>query len=88
MTPVESLAFAGQFGITLAFAVGVGLFAGQWLDGHLHTGIVFTLIGAFLGLVLAILGFLRLYRSSLASRTGQRSWTSASTHQPAEDQSE
>src|SRR5918911_135707 len=51
VTTVQALAVASQFGITLAVSVVLGYLAGQWLDGRLNTGIIFTLIGVLLGLV-------------------------------------
>ncbi len=65
ITTVQALAVASQFGVTLAVSVGVGLFAGQWLDGQLHTSFVFTLIGVLLGLVLAASSTVRMYRAVL-----------------------
>ena len=69
---------ASQFGITLAVAVVLGYFVGQWLDGHLNTGVFFTLIGVLLGLVGAILNTVRLYRA-LLRRTTPDSSSSAQT---------
>ena len=63
ITTVQALAVASQFGITLAVAVVLGYFVGQWLDGHLNTGVFFTLIGVLLGLVAAVLNTVRLYRA-------------------------
>lgn len=40
--------YAG-LGIQLAASVVVGVFAGQWLDGKLGTGALFTIGLAFLG---------------------------------------
>ena len=65
LTTAQSLAVASQFGVTLAVGVGLGLFAGQWLDGLLHTGMVLTLIGAFVGLVGGITSTIALYRATL-----------------------
>ena len=65
LTTAQSLAVASQFGVTLAVGVGLGLFAGQWLDGLLHTGMVLTLIGAFVGLVGGVTSTIALYRATL-----------------------
>ena len=65
VTTLQALAVASQFGITLAVSVVLGYFVGQWLDGRLHTGIIFTLIGVLLGLVGAAISTVRLYRATL-----------------------
>ena len=56
---------ASQFGITLAVSVVLGVLAGQWLDAHLNTGIIFTLIGVLIGLAAAGTSTVRLYRATL-----------------------
>ena len=76
LTTVQSLAVASQFGVTLAIGVGVGLFAGQWVDGQVHTGPLFTLLGVLLGLVGGVSSTLALYRATL--RTSQREWQAGS----------
>ena len=65
VTTFQALAVASQFGITLAVSVVLGFFAGQWLDEHLNTGIIFTLIGVLLGLVASVSNTVRLYRALL-----------------------
>jgi F0F1-type ATP synthase assembly protein I len=84
ITTVQALAVASQFGITLAVAVVLGYFVGQWLDEHLNTGVFFTLIGVLLGLVGAILNTVRLYRALLrrtaAPYSGSSAQTTESTH--------
>jgi ATP synthase protein I len=65
LTIVQALAVASQFGITLVVAVVLGFFVGQWLDGRLNTGIVFTLIGVLLGLAGTAVSFVNLYRATL-----------------------
>src|SRR5919206_3445689 len=65
LTTAQSLAVASQFGVTLAVGVGLGLLAGQWLDGQIHTGMVFTLLGVFAGLILGISSVVALYRATL-----------------------
>jgi hypothetical protein len=42
LTTAQSLAVASQFGVSLAVGVGLGLVAGQWLDGQVHTGLLFA----------------------------------------------
>jgi len=65
ITIVQSLAVASYFGVSLAVSVVLGFLAGQWVDGRLNTGIIFTLIGVLLGLVAAITSAVRLYRATL-----------------------
>ena len=65
ITTVQALAVASQFGITLAVSVVLGYFVGQWLDDHLNTPFIFTLIGVLLGLVGASTNTVRLYRALL-----------------------
>jgi hypothetical protein len=65
LTTVQSLAVASQFGVTLAVGVGLGIFAGQWLDGLLHSGIVLTLVGALVGLVMGVTSTVAVYRATL-----------------------
>jgi hypothetical protein len=62
---VQSLAVASYFGVSLAVSVVLGYLAGQWVDGHLNTGIIFTLIGVLLGLVAATISAVRLYRATM-----------------------
>jgi methionine-gamma-lyase len=71
--------------ITLAVSVVLGVLAGQWLDGHLNTGILFTLIGVLLGLVAAATNTVRLYRALL--RRSQSEWHAQTTEsaRPADD---
>jgi ATP synthase protein I len=80
VTTFQALAVASQFGITLAVSVVLGFFAGQWLDGRLNTGIIFTLIGVMLGLVASATNTVRLYRALLrksASESDARTTESA-----------
>lgn len=72
LTTAQSLAVASQFGVTLAVAVGMGIFAGEWLDRLLHSGIVLTLIGALVGLLAGTTGTIALYRATL--RKGALEW--------------
>jgi len=65
LTTVQSLAVAWQFGVTLAVGVGLGIFAGQWLDGVLHSGIVLTMLSALVGLVAGITSTVAVYRATL-----------------------
>lgn len=65
VTTAQSLAVASQFGISLAVAVILGYFVGQWLDAHLGTNYILTVIGVLLGLIGAATNTVRLYRSVL-----------------------
>jgi F0F1-type ATP synthase assembly protein I len=67
LTTAQSVGVASQFGVSLAVGVGLGLVAGQWLDGQIHTGMLFTLIGVFTGLVAGITSIVALYRATLRS---------------------
>jgi hypothetical protein len=42
------------------------------LDGQIHTGFLFTVIGVLTGLVVGITGIVALYRATLRSR--EREW--------------
>ena len=72
LTTIQSLAVASQFGVTLAIGVGLGLLAGQWLDAQVQTGVLFTLVGVFIGLVSGVTGTLSLYRGTL--RKSELEW--------------
>jgi F0F1-type ATP synthase assembly protein I len=72
LTTAQSLAVASQFGVSLAVGVGLGLVAGQWLDGQAHTGFLFTLLGVFAGLILGMSSVVALYRATL--RSSEREW--------------
>ena len=67
LTTAQSLAVASQFGVSLAVGVALGLVAGQWLDGQIHTGYVFTLVGVLAGLILGSSRIVALYRATLRS---------------------
>ncbi len=88
LTTVQALAIASQFGVTLAVAVGLGLFVGQWLDGRFQTSFIFTLIGVLLGLASAISGTVRLYRAALRQGEPGGPRTRTSAEDLAEDQTE
>ncbi len=89
LSTVQALAIASQFGVTLAVAVGLGLFVGQWLDSRLGTSLVFTLIGVFLGLAVAATGTVTVYRNALRKAAEEgRQRTASSATESAKDQTE
>ena len=51
----------------LQIGVGPELVAARWLDGQIHTSMLFTLIGVFTGLVAGITSIVALYRATLRS---------------------
>ena len=77
VTTFQALAVASQFGISLAVSVVLGYFVGQWIDGHLGTGIIFTLIAVLLGLVAAVSNTVRLYRALMRKAESERLGTDA-----------
>jgi F0F1-type ATP synthase assembly protein I len=77
ITTIQALAVASQFGITLAISVVLGFVVGQWLDDHLNTSVIFTLIGVLLGLVGATTNTVRLYRALL--RKSESDWHAQTT---------
>ena len=83
---VQSLAVASYFGVSLAVSVVLGYLAGQWVDGHLNTGIIFTLIGVLLGLVAATTSAVRLYRATMNKiEAGGAAQTMESAHRDVDD---
>ena len=83
ITTFQALAVASQFGITLAVSVVLGFFAGQWLDDHLNTSPLFTLIGVLLGLVASVLNTVRLYRALMRKTSLDSPSTTAPTTKSA-----
>ena len=73
LTTIQSLAVASQFGVTLAIGVGLGLVVGQWLDTQIRTGVLFTFVGVFVGLVCGVTGTVTLYRATL--RRSELEWS-------------
>lgn len=51
LTTWQAVAVATQFGFTLAVAVGLGIFVGNWLDSRLGTGVLMMILGLFAGLI-------------------------------------
>jgi len=58
----QALGVVTQFGVTCAVAVWLGFLLGNWLDGLLGTGIVFSLIGAVGGMISAVVGTFQLLK--------------------------
>src|SRR5438045_1587569 len=89
ITVVQSLAVASYFGVSLAVSVVLGYLAGQWVDGRLGSGIIFTLIGVLLGLVAACFSAVKLFRATLdrgvAERHTPKTQTTESAHDVAND---
>lgn len=55
-----SLALVGQLGLTIALPIALLAIGGNLLDGYVHTGHLFVLIGLLLGLISGIYGAYRL----------------------------
>jgi hypothetical protein len=68
----EALGVVTQFGVTCAVAVWLGFLLGNWLDGLLGTGIVFSLLLALGGMISAVTGTYQLLKV-LARRQGASS---------------
>ena len=84
---LQSLAVASYFGASLAISVVLGFLAGQWVDGHLNTGYLFTLIGVLIGLVGASISAVRLYRATLRkAETGWPPETQTTESAPDDDE--
>ncbi len=54
LRPLEALGIVTQFGVTCAVAVWLGFLLGNWLDGLLGTGIIFSLFFALGGMISAV----------------------------------
>jgi len=65
----EALGIVTQFGVTCAVAVWLGFLLGNWIDGRLGTGILFSLILALGGMISAATGTYQLLKV-LARRKG------------------
>ena len=59
----EALGIVTQFGVTCAVAVWLGFLLGNWLDGLLGTGIIFSLLLALGGMISAVTGTYQLLRA-------------------------
>ena len=58
----EALGIVTQFGVTCAVAVWLGFLLGNWLDGLLGTGILFSLVLALGGMISAVTGTYQLLK--------------------------
>ncbi|MGI5835249.1 MAG: AtpZ/AtpI family protein [Chloroflexota bacterium] len=64
LTTWQALIVASQLGFVLAASVGIGLYAGWYLDSVLNTSPVFAIIGALAGMVAGILSCVQIVRAS------------------------
>ena len=55
-----SLALVGQLGFTIAIPIALFAILGNYLDGVVHSGHVFLLLGLLLGLISGVYGAYRL----------------------------
>ena len=65
----EALGVVTQFGVTCAVAVWLGFLLGNWIDGLLGTGPVFSLLLAIGGMISAVTGTYQLLKA-IARRQG------------------
>jgi hypothetical protein len=68
----EALGIVTQFGVTCAVAVALGFLLGNWVDGLLGTGIVFSLIGAVGGMISSVMSTLQLLKYVSRRADGRR----------------
>lgn len=64
----QSLALVGQLGFTIAIPIALFAILGHLLDGAVHTGYLFLLLGLLLGLIAGIYGAYRLLARSLYNK--------------------
>lgn len=62
-TVLTTLGALSGMGFTVAVPIALGAILGHYLDGLLHTGPLFILLGLLLGLISGIFGAYRLYKS-------------------------
>ncbi|GHO88998.1 AtpZ/AtpI family protein [Dictyobacter formicarum] len=62
-TMLNTLGALSGMGFTVAVPIALGAILGNYLDGLLHTGPLFILLGLLLGLISGIYGAYRLYKS-------------------------
>jgi F0F1-type ATP synthase assembly protein I len=58
--PMQAMGLMSAIISQLVGSILIGVFAGQWLDGYLHTKPVFLIVGLLLGLATGIYGLLKL----------------------------
>lgn len=56
------LGLVTSIGLNWAAAILIGLFGGRWVDGRLHTGPLFLLLGLLLGMAAGFWGSLKLLK--------------------------
>lgn len=56
MNGLQALALWTQLGLSLAGPIVLGAVAGRWLDGKLHTDMIFSIILLVIGIVVGITG--------------------------------
>ncbi len=56
---IRELAYYSSIGLSVAFAIFIGLFIGVWLDGYFHTTPIFTLIFLGFGVAAGISNMIR-----------------------------
>jgi len=57
-----------QLGLTVVVSTLLGFYAGQWVDGRLDTGLVFTFIGLTLGIGAGVRSAYELVKKMLGPR--------------------
>ena len=57
-----SLALVGQLGLTIAIPLVLGTFIGNYLDGLTKINSLFLFLGLLLGLIVGVLGAVRLFK--------------------------
>ncbi|MFY4775246.1 AtpZ/AtpI family protein [Metabacillus sp. RGM 3146] len=58
--PLQSMAIMYAILSQLAGSVLIGIFAGRWIDGYVHSAPLFLIIGLLFGLSAGIYGMLKL----------------------------
>jgi F0F1-type ATP synthase assembly protein I len=58
----DALALATSLGLTTAFVVTAGIYAGKWADARLGTDPLFTIVGFGVGVGVGVVMFIRWVR--------------------------